>query len=499
VSNDKRYQNCADLFTDVLDRFLLPRLHLDHLGNQINVRKLREALDVLPSKLDETYASAMTRIQGQVPEYRDLALRTLSWISSASRPLRLEELLHALAVEPGDKGLDEDDSITESLLVTVCAGLVTLDVESSTIRLVHFTVEEYFKKTRQTWFPDADTQIARICLTYLSFDVFEKGFCGSDKELDDRLRQYPLFEYAAKNWGRHLLSVIDENVKSIALTFLIDRLKVAASGQAMLLPEYRFDGYSQFTSSDIHGIHVAAHFGLKDATLSLLQLGVNIEVNGGGRGTALGWAAWEGHEAVIRLLLERGADLEAKSKFGVTALGEAAGGGHEAVVRLLLERGADLEAKGERGVTALGEAARRGQEAVVRLLLERGADLEAKSKFGGTALGEAARRGHEAVVRLLLERGADIEAKGERGRTALGEAARRGQEAVVRLLLERGADIEAKSEFGGTALGGAAEGGHEAVVRLLLERGANLEAKGEWGRTALGIADSMATMRLCSY
>jgi ankyrin repeat protein len=51
--------------------------------------------------------------------------------------------------------------------------------------------------------------------------------------------------------------------------------------------------------------------------------------------TALHFAAWYGHEAVVRLLLEKGADAAAKDG-EMPALYLATKGGHEAVVQLLI-------------------------------------------------------------------------------------------------------------------------------------------------------------------
>ena len=71
---------------------------------------------------------------------------------------------------------------------------------------------------------------------------------------------------------------------------------------------------------------------------------------------------------------------------GYTPLLRAAYNGDEAVVRLLLEAGAAKEAKDKYGNTPLIWAAENGREAIVPLLLEAGADKEAKDKDGGTPL-----------------------------------------------------------------------------------------------------------------
>ena len=120
----------------------------------------------------------------------------------------------------------------------------------------------------------------------------------------------------------------------------------------------------------------------------------------------LSGAAWNGNEAVVKLLLDKGADVKSKSSIGKTPLSRAAEKGHEAVVKLLLEKGVDVESKDGFGRTPLSRAAEKGHEAVVKLLLEKGVDVESKDGFGRTPLSWAAEKGHEAVVKLLLEKGA---------------------------------------------------------------------------------------------
>ena len=101
-----------------------------------NRKAIRDALNHLPKGLDGTYAEAMTRIEGQNPEDSELAKKVLSWISYAFRPLSITELQHALAVETGHAEIDLDALPDEEILISVCAGLVILDKESNTVRLV---------------------------------------------------------------------------------------------------------------------------------------------------------------------------------------------------------------------------------------------------------------------------------------------------------------------------------------------------------------------------
>jgi hypothetical protein len=65
----------------------------------------------------------------------------------------ISELQHALAVEVGEAELDEENLPEIEDIVSVCAGLVTIDEESGIIRLVHYTTQEYFERTQRQWFP----------------------------------------------------------------------------------------------------------------------------------------------------------------------------------------------------------------------------------------------------------------------------------------------------------------------------------------------------------
>ena len=51
-------------------------------------------------------------------------------------------------MEVGESNLDEDNLPEIEDMVSVCAGLVTIDEESNVIRLVHYITQEYFKRTQ---------------------------------------------------------------------------------------------------------------------------------------------------------------------------------------------------------------------------------------------------------------------------------------------------------------------------------------------------------------
>ena len=439
----------------------------------------------------------MQRIEGHDVDSQNLAKDVLSWIVCAKRPLNTSELQHALAVEVGESELDEDNLPLIEDMVSVCAGLVTVDEESGIIRLVHYTTQEYFQQTQKLWFPYAEDNITKICASYLSFHAFESGPCPFFYEFQDRLDLYKLYDYSAKNWAHHArkASILCPEV----IRFLNCEMKVEASIQA-ILGDLRclVEGKTRMT-----GLHLAAYFGVEGAVNTLLSEevattirttdgqalpGARLDLKDGERRTPLSWAAENGHEAVVKQLLEKGADPDLKDNYGQTPLSSAAANGHEAVVKQLLDKGADIDTIDGDGQTPLSWATENGHEAVVKQLLEKGADIETRAEDGQTPLSWAAVVGHEAVVKQFLDKGADIDTKAKGGRTPLSWAAENGHEAVVKQLLDKGADIDTRDEDGQTPLSWAAVFGHEAVVKQLLDKGADIDTRDDNGQTPLLLA-----------
>jgi hypothetical protein len=174
------------------------------------------------------------------------------------------ELQHALAVEVSEPELDNENLPEIEDMASVCAGLVTVDEESSIIRLVHYTTQEFFERTQGDWFPTAETDIANICLSYLSFDVFGSGFCQSNKVFDTRLQSNPLYHYVAKYWGNHYREAPDTQCSIPA--FLRSEAKVSACSQALMISTAgdRYGDYSQRVLRRMTSVHLAGWFGLTE-------------------------------------------------------------------------------------------------------------------------------------------------------------------------------------------------------------------------------------------
>jgi hypothetical protein len=337
---------------NILFRFLLAQLYLDSLIGKRSPKAIRTALKNLRKEskassnddeskaLYDAYKEAMERIKCQNGDSPELAKQVLSWITCAKRSLTTLELRHALAVEMGESELDETNLPGIEDMVSVCAGLVTVDERSNIIRLVHYTTQQ-FLESNMSWLDaqrdiavtnaqndiamtNSQTNITITCVTYLTFDYFETGFCETDEEFEARLQLYPLYDYAARNWGHHARTASAE-VEKLILSLLESETKKSAAIQAIFASRegsWNFY-YSQSVPTQMTEVHLAAYFGLTGVIMALLKNRHNPDVKDTSGGTPLSWAAENGHEAVVKLLLEKRADVESKDKYGETPLSRA--------------------------------------------------------------------------------------------------------------------------------------------------------------------------------
>lgn len=117
------------------------KLHLDTLCQLPLQRDVNNALEQLSEELDPAYEQVLERIKEQGSWRWELAVKTLAWITCSKRYLYVKELQHALAVRLGMKVLDSDyDTHAESLLTSVCAGLVIVEPHSETICFVRKSI-----------------------------------------------------------------------------------------------------------------------------------------------------------------------------------------------------------------------------------------------------------------------------------------------------------------------------------------------------------------------
>ena len=179
-----------------------------------------------------------------------------------------------------------------------------------------------------------------------------------------------------------------------------------------------------------------------------------------------------GHGKVIKSLIDFGIDVEVQDGLHGTPLQNACVFGHDTVVSILIESGASPDTSGGYYGNALQAAAAHGRVGIIRLLLSRGAKVNAVGGWHGTALRAAVEAGHEEVVALLLAHHADVDTFQSDSNNALLAACINDFSNIVITLLQNKANINVRGSWYGNPLEAALACGHEQVIDILLENGA---------------------------
>ncbi|KAF4947724.1 hypothetical protein FSARC_13898 [Fusarium sarcochroum] len=477
--------------SDAVDgMFLLAHIYLQFFKDKVTENDVRSALKEIQKQkqasggnkhklLSGAYDQIMERINRQKLGLRELAIQVLSWITCVKRQLTVIELQHALATKQGNRTLDAGDIVPVEDIVSVCAGLVTVDRERDIIRLNHYTAQQYLNDKRNELFPKAEFNIMTTCLTYLSFDVFGSGFCRTDEEFEERMRLNPFYHYSACYWGSHAYDI--KTLSRAAIDFLESTTRVESSVQALMNSSLAWTlwrpGYSQKVPRQLSGLHLTAFFGLEDGVQVFGSSCCTLNTRDSDGRTALSYAAEKGHETVVKLFLDKGdLDIDSNDKCDRTPLWWAATRGHEAIVKLFLDTGkVDVDAQDRKGRSPLRCAVEHGYEAIIKLLHDEGkCDLNIQDEFGQTALSWAAERGQEARVKLLLNlSGVDVKSEDGFGRTPLWLAVEKGHNAIVKMLFDTGnIDVNTRdADSDQTIFSWAAMRGREFIVQTLLRTG----------------------------
>ena len=496
---------------------------MNDLAAKITPKAVLNAVQNLPTHIDDMYAVAMQRIAAMDEYRRGITLHFLMWVTHAYRPLSPREIEYATTIQiraeeitgedfdcsmttpftyekikaiAREAPVDEDEIVRVDDLLSMCAGLAVID-EFGKVSLVHYTAKKYFNNVSEKWFPNSGAAIAQACLNFLVHHLPNKH---SDQDFLEELEPVPFLAYASRFWGEHLVISRNRHAYDLALGFLDSKPHRDALIQAFRNRKdcslktlwYLNTAKPRVWGEDGTPLHIACWLGLETIVQSLLYDGHDPHARDMSGWTPLMCAAAEGFHVIVGLLLAEGAQINSADHMGRSALNLAVGSDHLEVLDVLLTREdllVDMPDPVEDQRTSLMNASLKGHLEMVTALLQR-EDVDVNRKSQYTALMFAVLGGHLAVVRILstLPRTEIDSMDSMNEQTALMLAVRTGNNIVVEALIDAGANPEipnGSQKADETPLLYAIYKRNFPMSRLLLRRNVEWDAIDNEGRSTL--------------
>jgi hypothetical protein len=328
VSTVSRELHLNQMLKDLLEEKLLTIPHRTYLWLHLVIEEIRRStkrtqkqyisiINSVPETVEDAYEKILGRNN---PKEREKAEKLLYIIIGARRPLTLMEMDVAFQIATESENakaydeLDLDGHHLKTRIRSLCG--LFIFVNDSRVYLIHQTAKEFLVRKDLThgsnngcWKHSLDERssaviLAKICIQYLNFADFENG--GSHMGGVEQSDSQCLLNYSAVHWPEHFRNIQVSEEKQL-------------SKEAFRLYDTRSTRFKTWFS-----IFWREMRPYEDKPgMSNLSL-----------------AAFNGHDAVVKLLLETGkVDLDSKDGSGLMPLWWAAANGHEAVVKLLLETG----------------------------------------------------------------------------------------------------------------------------------------------------------------
>ena len=331
-------------------------------------------LDQLATYKTDTFYAALGRIKRLNASRLMIVKHVLSWVLYAVRPITVDEVRHALAIDCEAGSFDDANIIPEYQVTSFCAGIVVID-QTRILRLVDESVLEHIRDS-SILLEDPHGEISLQCLTYLTMENFlEKNPSTTDREI--WTKKYPLVQYAADNWMTHHRRANQKHlVESKALALLQRETGINFPLRS------RDIGFARA----IGGLHACVYFDQIQWAEKLCRDGFPVDYVDESGQTALHWAAFMNRESIVSLLIRSDARKNATDKQNNTPLHLAIFGNHEAVVRRLLQAGVDPGIYNKQNFTPLRWAIKYNCRAVAMLLARSEAEVDVEDRDGWTPL-----------------------------------------------------------------------------------------------------------------
>lgn len=352
-------------------RFLLVKLHMDSLAELDTPGPIHSRLEQLSADKSETFRAVLGRIEKLKYSKRKIVSQVLSWLLCADRPITVDEVRHALAIDCTAGTFDDATVPPDHQLTSFCAGIVVIDQTQGVLQLVHDSIREHLRESSLLT-EDPHGEISLQCLTYITLKRFEKS---TTTDCNERLQNYPLFQYAADTWFAHFKKA---KQKGPVERKVIELLR---HGKAITLPSHLWDG--EFPE-ETGGLHACAYFGQESWAEELIGYGIPVDYVDWNGQTALHWAARMNQNAVLGLLIAHGAQTDVMDNEKNTPLHLAVSNNHEEAVRQLLQANANPGIYNSKNFTPYRWAIKYQSRTLATVLAENRVEVDIEDQQGWT-------------------------------------------------------------------------------------------------------------------
>lgn len=468
------------------------------------VEGIMEDLENSTEGLDDLYQQAFRKILAQPAVVRDRALKALLWVVNAYTSLSKAELLEALSVKPGSRGITNNSKHFRSL--SICTECADLLVEmNGKYQLLHASLRDFVIGQQHTIPVYTDLQrnaheiLAETCLTYLTFEKLRCAFVQQSDDLVNLMEQHPLLEYASLYWGDHFSAaegLRNDRLHLLLVTFLEAPLALDTSIKVLESKEF-IRGIFQYPGQP-SALHVLSILNLWAIAEAYPRFKRSINEHDSLNYLPIDYAVIHGSREMTEWLLGVYATEEASFSTcldccQVNLVAQAISMGWDDTVADLVEMRVEKNELPEPNprMSAIYEAVDANSLAVLEMMLKKGINPNTRSDLGVTPLILATQRKSVIATEMLLKAGAETNARGEAGLTALHHAAENGHGEIVSLLLSHGAHVDVNAddeELWDTPLCRAVWKDHIEAAEILLDAGASIHHTGSDGFNPLLIS-----------
>ena len=165
----------------------------------------------------------------------------------------------------GAKDLDLENIRPQDTVLGSCLVLAVVDKATSTVRLIHYTLQEYL--SRPGVLPGAHRTLGQTCLTYLNYDHVKR--LPADDDLD--LTEMPFLEYSSLHWGAHAIIELSDHAKSLALG-LLNRYDSQISSALLFKLVCPWRSSRTPSHRPFSSLHCASYFGIDEVVTALIEM-----------------------------------------------------------------------------------------------------------------------------------------------------------------------------------------------------------------------------------